>query len=63
VVDARRHGAQSFLEAKKLPETLKTWINTSLGETWEEKGDTVEAAACSPGASRTRPTSSPPACC
>lgn len=24
-----------FLSAKKQPETLKTWINTSLGETWE----------------------------
>jgi phage terminase large subunit GpA-like protein len=35
--------AESFLQAKKLPETFKTWINTSLGETWEEKGDTVEA--------------------
>lgn len=36
--------ASSFLKAKRLPETLQTWINTSLGETWEEKGDTVEAA-------------------
>lgn len=35
--------AVSFLAAKKLPETLQSWINTSLGETWEEKGDTVEA--------------------
>jgi phage terminase large subunit GpA-like protein len=35
--------AKSFIEAKKLPETLQTWINTSLGETWEEKGDTPEA--------------------
>jgi len=33
---------RSFLEAKKLPETLKTWINTSLGETWEEDGSTVD---------------------
>jgi phage terminase large subunit GpA-like protein len=36
--------AESFLEAKKLPETLRAWINTSLGETWEERGDTVDAA-------------------
>ena len=36
--------AVSFLKAKRLPETLQTWINTSLGETWEEKGETVEAA-------------------
>ena len=33
---------ESFFEAKKLPETLQTWINTSLGETWEEAGTTVE---------------------
>lgn len=33
---------RSFLEAKRLPETLKTWVNTSLGETWEEAGTTVE---------------------
>ena len=25
-----------FLKAKRLPETLKVWINTSLGETWKE---------------------------
>lgn len=31
----------NFLEAKKFPETLKTWINTALGETWEEEGDGV----------------------
>jgi len=34
--------AAAFLRAKKFPETLQTWINTALGETWEEKGDTVE---------------------
>jgi phage terminase large subunit GpA-like protein len=34
--------AQDFLEAKKNPETLKTWVNTSLGETWEEAGEQVE---------------------
>lgn len=28
-----------FMEAKKSPETLKTWVNTSLGETWEEQGE------------------------
>lgn len=32
---------ENFKEAKrKGQETLKTWINTSLGETWEEKSDT-----------------------
>lgn len=32
----------AFLEAKKFPETLKTWVNTVLAETWEEAGDGVE---------------------
>jgi phage terminase large subunit GpA-like protein len=32
-----------FLQAKLLPETLKTWVNTALGEPWEEDGETVEA--------------------
>jgi phage terminase large subunit GpA-like protein len=26
-----------FLKAKPYPETLKTWINTTLGETWEDQ--------------------------
>lgn len=30
-----------FLKAKLLPETLKTWVNTTLGEVWEERGETV----------------------
>tara|TARA_Y100000004_G_scaffold197143_2_gene270013 strand:- start:5065 stop:6885 length:1821 start_codon:yes stop_codon:yes gene_type:complete len=34
--------AKNFLEAKKNPETLKTFINTALGESWEEQGETVE---------------------
>lgn len=34
-----------FLEARKLPDTLKTFINTSLAETWDEdmEGDGVDA--------------------
>ena len=32
----------NFLEAKKLPETLKTWVNTAMGEVWEEKGEAIE---------------------
>lgn len=28
-----------FLEVKEDPSRLKTWINTSLGETWEEDGE------------------------
>lgn len=31
--------ACNFLEAKKDPETLRVFINTSLGETWEEAKD------------------------
>lgn len=34
--------AVGFLRAKRLPETLQTWINTSLGETWEDRGETLE---------------------
>ena len=34
-----------FLESKKQVETLKTWVNTSLGETWEEEGLTIDDAA------------------
>ena len=34
--------AKNFLEAKKNPEMLKTWINTALGESWEEQGDAVD---------------------
>jgi phage terminase large subunit GpA-like protein len=39
--------ARSFLEAKRLPETLQTWINTALGETWEDKGEVLEGGALS----------------
>jgi phage terminase large subunit GpA-like protein len=31
-----------FLQAKDDPSRLKTWVNTVLGETWEERGDSVE---------------------
>ena len=37
--------ATNFLEAKKNPETLKTFINTALGQSWQEQGDTVEYEA------------------
>lgn len=30
---------RDFLEAKKNPQSLKAWLNTSLAETWEDKGD------------------------
>jgi len=34
--------ASNFIEAKELPETLQTWVNTALGETWEDTGEQVE---------------------
>ena len=34
---------QDFLDAKGDPEKLKTWVNTCLGETWEEQGESIEA--------------------
>ena len=33
----------NYEEAKKLPETLQTFVNTSLGETYEASGQTIEA--------------------
>jgi phage terminase large subunit GpA-like protein len=36
--------ACDFLEAKRNPELLRVWVNTALGETWEESGDIVEAS-------------------
>lgn len=38
--------AKAFLEAKKNPDMLKTWVNTCLGETWEDReGDALEHSA------------------
>ena len=34
--------AVAFVQAKRFPETLQTWINTALGETYEERGEQVE---------------------
>jgi phage terminase large subunit GpA-like protein len=34
---------EEFLAAKHDASKLKTWVNTVLGETWEERGDSVEA--------------------
>lgn len=30
---------EAFISAKRSPEMLKTWVNTSLGETWAERGE------------------------
>ncbi|MBX9757222.1 MAG: phage terminase large subunit family protein [Beijerinckiaceae bacterium] len=35
--------ALAFLVAKRSPQTLKTWINTSLGETWEEDAERLDS--------------------
>lgn len=34
---------REFLEVKAQPERLKVWVNTILGETWEEEGERVDA--------------------
>jgi phage terminase large subunit GpA-like protein len=34
--------ASRFINSKDNPELLKTFVNTSLGETWEESGETVD---------------------
>jgi len=34
--------ATSFVEAKKLPETLQTWVNTALAETWADTARSIE---------------------
>jgi phage terminase large subunit GpA-like protein len=31
-----------FLKSKRDPMRLKTWVNTFLGETWEEQGDRID---------------------
>lgn len=35
---------QDFVDSKDDPEKLKTWVNTCLGETWEDMGEGVEAS-------------------
>lgn len=34
--------ARDFIEAKKLPETLRVFVNTFLGETWQDQGDGLD---------------------
>ena len=43
----RRAGetAEDFLLSKPSPERLRTWVNTALGETWEDTGERIEAGA------------------
>jgi phage terminase large subunit GpA-like protein len=35
--------SREFLEARILPHTLQTWVNSVKGETWEDHGATLEA--------------------
>jgi phage terminase large subunit GpA-like protein len=35
-------GVRDFLDSRGNPELMKTWVNTFLGETWEESGKRVE---------------------
>ncbi len=35
---------REFLEAKGRPELLQVWVNTVLGEVWEEQSETIAAA-------------------
>jgi phage terminase large subunit GpA-like protein len=35
--------AEDFAASKADPERLRTWVNTALGETWEDRGETVDA--------------------
>ena len=38
-----RDGVKEFLAAKDDPAKLKVWVNTYLGQSWEEKGQQLEA--------------------
>lgn len=43
-----RQIVDDFLDAKrKGPEAMKVWVNTSLGETWEEEGDQLDESELS----------------
>jgi phage terminase large subunit GpA-like protein len=35
-------GVVDFIEAKKQPATLRVWVNTFLGETWEDEGEQID---------------------
>lgn len=39
---ALHDAVDEFLRAKRDPMRLKTWVNTFLGETWEDQGDQVD---------------------
>ena len=37
-----QNAVEDFLAAQKKPLQMKDWTNTVLGETWQDKGETVE---------------------
>lgn len=37
-----QEAVEDFIEAKKMPETLRVFVNTYFGETWEDVGETVD---------------------
>ena len=38
-------GVREFLSVRKSPEQLRVWVNTYLGETWEDAGETLDDMA------------------
>jgi phage terminase large subunit GpA-like protein len=38
-------GVREFLSVRKSPEQLRVWVNTYLGETWEDQGETLDDIA------------------
>ncbi len=54
--------AAGFVKAKRLPETLQSWINTSLGETWEDAGETLDAKSLLERAESYTAANLPPGC-
>jgi phage terminase large subunit GpA-like protein len=38
-------GVREFLSVRKAPEQLRVWINTYLGETWEDQGEVIDNMA------------------
>jgi phage terminase large subunit GpA-like protein len=51
--------AKAFLLAQGNPQRLKVWVNTSLGEVWEDSGESVEPNALMARAEEYRLTTAP----
>ena len=37
-----QEAVDEFLKAKKMPETLRVFVNTYLGESWEDVGERID---------------------